>query len=324
MSSVANKHIDGDVSVGRHVTAGGNATVRGRMTVDHNLIVKGDLDARNLRGPVKGLFLSKESLDSAYPNPKRGWVAFVGRTLPAQVYMAIGGEWVAQYNDDGSPQMGGELNVALDDYVDRMDDLSDRMDDLEADMAEVKKDIASASKTANEAKTAAEAAKRAADAAQGGVDSINKKIGEPGGIAPLGGDGKVATKYLPEELNEVIVIDGCVAGVAAEESTTMGSTVLNCGVVYDSKQNVLLLRQRQINMSGPGVGGITMTYSYYKVWGDWEEYGTLSGGTVRPTAGKVYINEADTQLMVWTGTELKAVPPGDMERITESEIDDMF
>ena len=330
MASVSNKHIDGDATVARHVTAGGNVTVRGSAKIDHNLKVSGYLDAPNLRGPIKGLFLSEESLNSAYPNPKSGWAALVGTTLPAHVYMAIDGKWTPQYNDDGTPKTGGEFNLALDDYVDQVNDLSDRVDDLETDMAAAKKDITAATQTANNAKTIAEAAKE-------GVQTLNDKIGRANGIAPLGADGKVPLSNLPNDLNEVIEIGTTVAGVTALETTTAASNIPGCSVVYDAESKALLLAMTRIGGAG-GSGDLeiipaqpnpnkvvgTISTSYYKHWADAESYGTVTDSAVKPTAGKVYINRSEMQLMIWTGTELKAVPPGDMERITEAEIDEMF
>lgn len=53
MSSIPTKQIDGDVAVGRNVSMGGSGTVRGSMTVGHNLTVEGWLEAKNIRDRTK-------------------------------------------------------------------------------------------------------------------------------------------------------------------------------------------------------------------------------------------------------------------------------
>ena len=88
MSSIPNRHTDGDVSVGRNVTTGGSANIQGNARVGHNLRVEGWLEAPNIKGPLKGLYATAESLRGAYPEPRPGWYALVGDTLPAAVYRA--------------------------------------------------------------------------------------------------------------------------------------------------------------------------------------------------------------------------------------------
>lgn len=86
MSLIPTKQIDGDVAVGRNVSAGGDATIQGNVRIGHNLKVEGWLDARNIKGPNKGIFLDVTKLREAYPLPHDGWWALVGNTLPAPLY----------------------------------------------------------------------------------------------------------------------------------------------------------------------------------------------------------------------------------------------
>lgn len=95
MSSIPTKQIDGDASVSRNVTVGGKATVRGSATIEHNLIVKGWLDAPNVKGPLKGVFSSPEELENAYPEGEAGWWAAVGTTFPAAIYLYEYDHWSA-------------------------------------------------------------------------------------------------------------------------------------------------------------------------------------------------------------------------------------
>lgn len=101
MSSIPTKQIDGDVSVGRDVNIGGKTTIRGSVKVGHNLTIEGWLEAKNIKGPNKGLFKTAAQLREAYPNPHKGWWALVtieGSVASdhlGQLYVVDGGTWVA-------------------------------------------------------------------------------------------------------------------------------------------------------------------------------------------------------------------------------------
>lgn len=113
MRRIPTKQIDGDVSVGRNVAAGGNANVQGSVRIGHNLVVEGILDAKNIKGPFKGLYETKAQLEETYPNPRNGWWALVGLPLPAPVYLAYKGQWKVKTGSDGSPVVAGEIVVDL-------------------------------------------------------------------------------------------------------------------------------------------------------------------------------------------------------------------
>lgn len=109
MSSIPTKQIDGDVAVGRNVSAGGDANIQGNARIGHNLIVGGWLDARNIKGPNKGIFRTPEKLREVYPLPHDGWWALVGVTLPAALYIADCGFWVATGESAGNPTLDSEI-----------------------------------------------------------------------------------------------------------------------------------------------------------------------------------------------------------------------
>lgn len=92
---IPTKQIDGDVAVGRNIAAGGDANVQGSARVGHDLIVEGYLVAKNIKSPCKGLFKTAAILKECFPRPHDGWWAMVGTSVPASVYVAEGGEWVA-------------------------------------------------------------------------------------------------------------------------------------------------------------------------------------------------------------------------------------
>lgn len=102
-NNIENHSVGGSVAVGRDVTVGGRSTVRGNATFDRDVYISGWLNARNIRGAGKGLYETVDKLNSAYPNPENGWFALVGNTLPADLYRAWGGEWVATGQKGGEP-----------------------------------------------------------------------------------------------------------------------------------------------------------------------------------------------------------------------------
>ena len=127
--SIKDENIQGNLSVSRGVTAGGDLTVHGNAEFGHNVVVKGWLDARNVKGPCKGLYASAEALSAAYPSPMPGWYALVGDTLPADVYRADGGKWVA------TGEKGGETNLYLDDLEEEVSGLDGAVGALEGDVS---------------------------------------------------------------------------------------------------------------------------------------------------------------------------------------------
>lgn len=83
----------GDISVGRNASVGGKMVVQGNATVNHNLNIKGWLDAPNIKGANKGIFGSTAALNTAYPNPEAGWFAGVIVNGHVKLFQESGGTW---------------------------------------------------------------------------------------------------------------------------------------------------------------------------------------------------------------------------------------
>lgn len=130
MSSIYNENIQGNLSTSRDITAGGHLNVRGNSVFAHNVVIKGWLDAKNIKGPCKGLYASLDDLKAAYPKPMPGWYALVGNTLPADVYRAENGEWVA------TGEKGGEVNLYLDQLETDVANLDDEVKDIQEFIAD--------------------------------------------------------------------------------------------------------------------------------------------------------------------------------------------
>lgn len=70
-------NINGDLAIGRNAEIGCDADIHGKARVAGSLKVEGFLDAPNIKGVVKGLFVTEEELNREYPNPRPGWCAIV-------------------------------------------------------------------------------------------------------------------------------------------------------------------------------------------------------------------------------------------------------
>ncbi|HIT83240.1 MAG TPA: hypothetical protein IAA99_03455, partial [Candidatus Avibacteroides faecavium] len=123
-NSIKNESLQGSLSISRDLTVGGEMKIRGDALFDHDVVIKGWLKAANIVGECKGLFASENALKTAYPKPADGWYAFVGDTLPADVYRAEDGQWV------NTGEKGGETNVHLDGIVSKIEAIEIAINDL--------------------------------------------------------------------------------------------------------------------------------------------------------------------------------------------------
>lgn len=99
-----------ELHVGKDATVGGDAKIRGTLHIGHNARVEGWLDAPNIRTPFKGLFETSEKLKASYMDPRPGWHALVGKTIPAQIWVVKNGEWQWSGNYGGSITFEGKLD----------------------------------------------------------------------------------------------------------------------------------------------------------------------------------------------------------------------
>lgn len=97
-------HIDGDMSVSHDVHIGGDSITHGHAHFKSSVRIDGTLEADNINSTNKGLFSTEESLKNSYPNPKNGWWAIVGGSIPGIIYRVENRQW---YN---TGIMGGNIN----------------------------------------------------------------------------------------------------------------------------------------------------------------------------------------------------------------------
>jgi hypothetical protein len=132
--AVKTTQIDGDMSLGRNIAMGGKATIAGSTQIGHDLVVKGWLDAPNIKAANKGVFTSLEALEAAYPEPQDGWFAGIGDSTPFTAYTGQDGSWVAT---------GGTIDITTDmtRYTEDIEQLQQDSQDLSAQIGETAEDL---------------------------------------------------------------------------------------------------------------------------------------------------------------------------------------
>lgn len=309
MSSIKTTQIDGDVSVGRNVAVGGRVTVQGSSQFKGSVKIEGWLDAKNIKGANKGIFTSIEKLKAAYPLPHDGWWAIVGKTLPGPIYVGDGGEWVATGEEGGNPTVDSEqYNEAVAELQGDIALLEQDVKDIEAkDKAQdtqlttiggqvnnLQTKLNTVESTANEAKTKANSV--GADLA-----SFKATKGAANGLAPLGGDAKIPATYLPGFVDDVIEFAETVENfntVYNQTEENFSSSDENCRVIFCKNFGTFLLEHVDASEF----------LTYYAMWLDAPQFGSVTTNGVIPQAGKVYVDKSRNITHRWSGSTL--VPIG--------------
>lgn len=126
--SVKENKIEGDAIISGDVTTGGGVTANGSSVFKKNLKVEGWLEASNLRGPCKGLFNTETYLKELYPNPKEGYWAMVGDTVPALVYIAKKDDGKIVWVNTGNQTANLDINVYDSELKVSIDELESKLD----------------------------------------------------------------------------------------------------------------------------------------------------------------------------------------------------
>lgn len=224
MSSIPTKQIDGDVAVGRNVSAGGNAVVRGCVSIGHNLKVEGWLHAPNIKGACKGYFLILTDLNDAYPAPADGDYAFVSESgLPGPIYIAKNGVWTDS-GKTGGPTLDindiDDLRKEVAEYSGSIDAIDKAQETLRADfdthVQNASKEIAAVKATADTAAAEVAIAKEQAAAAVSTANEANTTANEAKSAAQSANDKANAAKSAAETANTTASAAAKSAAAAAE------------------------------------------------------------------------------------------------------------
>ena len=152
-------------------------------------------------------------------------------------------------------------------------------------------------------------------AREAAVKEITDSIGEPGGIAPLDEDGKIAEQYIPEDVGrkQVVTFSGTVAGVAAQ----MASTNTPSYIVYDcvAKRFYAAVKSSGSSMS---IGGSVQYFNNWLTRGDYQDEETNE-----PNSGVLFVDLTNVSMHTWGGTDLINLSGAKMVAVTQDEYDAM-
>ncbi|MES5167870.1 hypothetical protein ABVC73_04945 [Prevotella melaninogenica] len=331
MSSIKTTEIEGDVSIGRHVGVGGNAHVQGNAVVKKNLIVDGWLEAKNVKSANKGLFTTVEKLREAYPRPHDGWWAIVGRSLPAPIYVADGGAWVATGENGGNPTVDSErydsnISELQGDLYTTKTDVKGIKDDVKA----LKTQVTAQGDSVNQTRTAVETAQQTAENAKNDVkalktqvtaqgDSVNQTRTAVETAQQTAENAKKAASDVNAELTTLKDSKGKANGIAPlDEDGKVPAAYLPSYVddviEFDGCMDNLTTQQQGIDMLSTDEHA-KVIYNrtdnifvlavktqeneatlYYDSWVDQDKYGVFSRNGFAPISGKVYIDSSDNTI----------------------------
>ena len=308
MSQIKTTEIEGDVAIGRHVTTGGNATIQGNTTVKKNLKVEGWLDARNIKGPNKGIFPDVTKLHETYPRPHNGWWALVGNTLPAPLYIVDGGAWVATGETAGNPTIdSSQYNEAVAELDTRLTRLETEVHANNQSIEQIRTQIDTVSRSVDTLtsdvsglKTRVTNTETRLSTAEGHIRSINNSKGQPNGIATLDENGLIPANQLPSYVDDVVEFNGfCMLADPPIEA----SSIMNPGaVLFVVSSGTFVCQPSEIN-----VGSL----KFYSSWFGAEPYGTASATGRIPHSGKIYLDVSTNKqyrgsctTLVSTGSDL--------------------
>lgn len=301
MSQIKTTEIEGDVAISRHVTTGGNATIQGNTTVKKNLKVEGWLDARNIKGPNKGIFPDVTKLHETYPRPHNGWWALVGNTLPAPLYIVDGGAWVATGETAGNPTIdSSQYNEAVAELDTRLTRLETEVHANNQSIEQIRTQIDTVSRSVDTLtsdvsglKTRVTNTETRLSTAEGHIRSINNSKGQPNGIATLDENGLIPANQLPSYVDDVVEFNGfCMLADPPIEA----SSIMNPGtVLFVVSSGTFVCQPSEIN-----VGSL----KFYSSWFGAEPYGTASATGRIPHSGKIYLDVSTNKQYRWSGTTL--------------------
>lgn len=322
MSSIPTKQIDGDVAVGRNVTIGGKTTIRGSARVNHNLVIDGWLEAKNVKGPNKGLFKTEDQLREAFPEPHEGWWALVAVASSessdrlGQLYISDGRQWVAQVDSNGNPLLKGNPTVDSTEYMEAVEGMTADLEAVKVDVNQNKEDVRSLRSTQTTQgesintlkKTVSDNKSELANSISGvqkDLTAFKNTKGTADGLAPLDENGQVPSQYLPGYVDDVLEFGGIVSGITAQFlSVNKSSTDENCAVVYNKTTETFVLRYTQPSESE---SDLRPTITYYNNWLDGDLFGD---GTVlgrKPHSGKIFMDVSTNKTYRWSGTTLAVI-----------------
>lgn len=320
MSSIPTKQIDGDVAVGRNVTIGGKTTIRGSARVNHNLVIDGWLEAKNVKGPNKGLFKTEDQLREAFPEPHEGWWALVAVASSessdrlGQLYISDGRQWVAQVDNSGNPLLKGNPTVDSTEYMEAVEGMTADLEAVKVDVNQNKEDVRSLRSTQTTQgesintlkKTVSDNKSELANSISGvqkDLTAFKNTKGTADGLAPLDENGQVPSQHLPGYVDDVLEFGGIANNITAQmASLNKKSTDEGCQVIYNGGPNAFVLAYTTKSTDGE-----LETVTYYNNWIDADLFGEAGYNGVTPHTGKIFMDVTTNKTYRWSGTTLAVI-----------------
>lgn len=305
MSSINTTHIDGDVSVSRNTAIGGDVTVQGKSQFKGNVKIEGWLEAKNIKGPAKGLYTTLEKLKIAYPLPHDGWWALVGTSLPAPIYVADGGEWVPTGQQGGNPTIdSGQYNEAVEKLQQDIEKIQDDIVEIntkdksqDTNLTTLGNSVNDLQTKVNNAQSVANTANNTANEVNSQLDTFKKSKGQPDGIAPLNESGKISSQYLPGSVDDVKDFNGFVTGISTnQQSVSKSSTDEGCSVLFNKDTSCFVICVQDST--------IDPLPKYYNNWLDADLFGSNTINGIKPVSDKVYNDTTTNKTYRWSGSSL--------------------
>lgn len=318
MSSIPTKQIDGDVAVGRNVSAGGDANIQGNARIGHDLIVEGWLEAKNIKGVNKGLFASVAALREAYPQPHDGWFAGVsasdkdiadleltvqqGKAL-FRMYVGSGGDWVCEpinklYEIVVDNEQVDNLREDLSTLRGQHESLEKRVDAHDTEISGIKTQQTTLGNGINTNTGNIATLKGRVDVHDSSISknaaaikSITDSKGLPGGIAPIGDNGLIPTRFIPGAMDDVKEFDGFVTIVATPETQSITGEV---DVMFNSVTGCFIAKPHRLDI----------TVNYYSNWYNADSFGEISLNGRIPASDKLYVDKTNNKSYRWSGSKM--------------------
>lgn len=346
MSSIPTKQIDGDVAVGRDVNIGGKATIRGSVKVGHNLIIDGWLEAKNIKGPNKGLFKTAVQLRETFPNPQDGWWALVTVEGSAasdhlgQLYIADGGVWVAQVDSNGSALLKGNPTVDSTEYMEAVEAMTADLEAVKVNVNQNEADIQSLRSTQTSHTDSLNTLNKQMGVAQGDIGTLKENVSSnkaelSDSIKNVKAELSGSINTVQSDLNAFKDTKGQVGGVAPLDengrvSSQYLSDTINSVLEFSGRLKGITPQMQSIDKSSTDEDCSVVfnedsnafllkyeqpssspflpnTVNYYNNWKDADLYGESRMFGRLPHSGKVYIDVTSNKTYHWNGEELKTI-----------------
>lgn len=156
------------------------------------------------------------------------------------------------------------------------------VDKMSADMDKMSTDVAGL-------KTKMDDAESSIAANEKGIQGLRDAVGVT--IAPLD-NGRIPARFIPGSMDDVKELARFVNDVPVGGRSTNSSTDVGCSVVYHEGMGTLLLHD--------GTG-------YYAMWEDYQLFGDVVQGAVRPVKDKVYVDASTNKTYRWSGSKMAVI-----------------